>query len=35
MPGLIIPLLAITFIYIFLSVIVIVLLRRQFVQTAP
>ncbi|HZO86231.1 MAG TPA: cytochrome ubiquinol oxidase subunit I [Verrucomicrobiae bacterium] len=35
MPGLIIPFLAITFIYIFLSVIVIVLLRRQFVQTAP
>jgi cytochrome d ubiquinol oxidase subunit I len=35
MPGLVVPFFAITLTYIFLSVIVVVLLRRQFIQTAP
>ena len=35
MPGLVVPFTVFTLLYIFLSVILVVLLRRQFLETAP
>jgi cytochrome d ubiquinol oxidase subunit I len=35
MPGLVVPFTTFTLLYIFLSVILVFLLRRQFLETAP
>ena len=35
MPGLVVPFTLFTFVYLFLSVILVFLLKRQFLQTAP
>jgi cytochrome bd ubiquinol oxidase subunit I len=35
MPGLIVPFITFTIVYLLLSVILVFLLRRQFIETAP